>query len=254
MVENQHANDRALELFEHTERRELRPKAGNGPAEEDRTYRVVPTGTGFVRVLIAENGRAIPVAEHRKGLLEVQKALEDVLDSNNPRAREDFAKRDRRVRERSALIDAVREAYVVSWSGSEQRDGHTLQKFKLEPNPAYKPKTRTMEFMSHTRATIWVDQQSASLVQIEGEVVSDVSFGAGIGKVYRGATLFIRQEEIQPDVWLPEYYQTDYTARKLFFVSETHERIITTNYRRIGSPAEALAEIKRELASPSARP
>ncbi|HET9402153.1 MAG TPA: hypothetical protein VFO34_14505 [Candidatus Acidoferrales bacterium] len=247
MVENQHASDHALEVFERTERRELRPRAGNGPTDEDRSYRVVPTGTGFVRVLVAENGRPVSAADYRKGMLELQKALEDVLDSNNPRAHDDFAKRDRRTRERTTLIDAVREAYIVTSIGTELRDGHTLQKFRLEPNPAYRPKTRTMEFMSHTRATIWVEEKSASLAQIGGEVVSDVSFGAGIGKVYRGATLFMRQQEVQPGVWLPEYYQTDYTARKLFFVSETHERITTVNYRRIGPPAEALAEIKREL-------
>lgn len=251
MVENQHTNDHALELFERTERRELRPHAGDVHAEDDRTYRVVPTGTGIVRVLTRDHERAVSPAEYRKQMLDLEKSLEDVLDSGNPRARDDFAKRDRRIRERTALIDATREAYIVTWIGREPRGGHTLEKFRLDPNPAYKPRTRTMEFMSHTRATIWVDSESGNLAQIQGEVISDVSFGAGIGKVYRGATLFMRQEEITPGIWQPTYYQTDYTARKLFFVFETHERITTTNYHRIGPPEQALAEIRRELAAPA---
>lgn len=249
MVENQHANDRALELFERTERRELRPRAGDVPPEDDRTYRVVPTGTGMVRVQTQDRGRAVPASEYRKQMLDLERALEDVLDSGNPRARDDHAKFDRRTRERTELIEATRDAYIVSWAGRDQRGTHLLDKFRLEPNPAYKPRTRTMEFMEHTRATIWVDERSANLAQIEGEVISDVSFGAGIGKVYRGGKLFLRQDELVPGIWLPTYYQTDFTGRKLFFIFETHERILTSNYRRIGPPAEALAQIKRELAT-----
>ena len=253
MIENQHVNDRALEIYERVERRELRPHAGDVPADEDRTYRIVPTGTGTVRVQTQDHGRAVPPAEYRKQMTDLVQALEAVLDSKNPRSRDDFAKRDRRTRERSEIIDATREAYTATWLGREQRASHVLLKFRLDPNPAYKAHTRAMEFMSHTRATIWIDEKSSNLVQLEGEVVSDVSFGAGIGKVYRGGKLFMRQDEVEPGIWLPTFYQTDFTGRKIFFLFETHERIITTAYRKIGPPAQALAEIKRELASTGGR-
>jgi len=250
---NQHADDAALAMFERIERRQSREHSSDTTLSEDKTFRVIPTGTGYWRVLIEDRGRPIPVADYREQMANVQRALEMTNDPANfdmRRARERF---NARLKNRAGLISAMRDAFFFNWLGRETRDGRTLLKLRLEPNPNYKPASRETELFLHASATVWADEATAHVVRMEAELTSDFAVGGGLlGKVYRGSRMTLEQTEVAPGVWMPAVYQYDFSGRKFFFGFEIHERTEANRYERVGPPSEALALVRRELsASPT---
>ena len=248
VIASQHHDDAAIELYERIERQLVR-KGGHdsGPAE-DKTFRVVPTGTGTLRVQTAENRRPIDAELYRKQLRELEQALLNSLNPNVPRHKQVQEKFARRQRERAESVEATRNAFLYTWLGRETRDGRVLAKFRLEPNPAYKPTSRTTSLFAHVRGTAWVDEAAGQLARIEVEVFRNISFGGGVlGKVYRGSRVAMEQADVAPGIWLPVRYAYDFMGRKFLFGFELHEITEASNYHRIGPPEEALAAIRREL-------
>ncbi len=247
---HQHANDAALEYFERVERRLSRTNDGSNRVETLKRIRVVPTGTGNALITLEDQGRAADPAAIRNQMDQLAKTLATSMDASNAETKRLRERLARRARDRSELIDAIRQAFVFTWMGREERDGRTLVKFHLDPNPAYKAPSRTTEMFRHAVATMWVDESAAQVARLDAEISSDISFLGGIaGKIYHGGHFFIAQAEVEPGVWLPTYSQTDLTARRLFTTSEYHLVTEAGHYRRIGPPEQALAAIRREMAS-----
>ena len=255
VIANQHRTDAQIEFYERIERRQVRKAAAAARPVEDKTFRVVPTGTGIIRAQVEENGRPVDAALYRRQLLDVEHALAAALRPSDPRQRQAIAKHERRVRERTALVDALRRAYRATWLGREQRNGRALAKIQLEPDPAFQPFSRTAEYLTHARATVWIDEAAGALVRVEAEIFRDISIGAGIlAKIYRGSRIVMEQTEVAPGLWLPARYDYSFTGRKFLFGFSLFETTTNSSYRRIGPPAEALAAIRRELASPPTLP
>jgi hypothetical protein len=247
---NQNADDEALQLFQRVERRIIHDRDMSSNAGEDRTVRIIPTGAGSARVTLAEHGRpAEPTAIHSQMLI-TERMLEAAADSTNPQTKRDREKIERRSRDRRDLVNAIRDAFVFTWMGREVRQGRTVAKYHLDPNPNYKPTSIKTEYLRHATATAWVDEKSAQLVRLDAVLVTDISFIGGIaGKVYKDGHAVIEQSEVEPGVWLPTLYQYDFTVRKFLFNSEIHERVEASQYKRIGPPAQALTAIRREMAT-----
>ena len=254
VVANQHRNEAALEQYERIERRQTRKKEQDTALSEDRTFRVVPTGTGVVRVATEENGRPVDAELYRRSLRDLEQALVIALDPDDPRQKKAVEKARKRARERAELTDAVLQAFTFTWLGRESRSGRAAAKLLLEPNPDYHPVSRNAALFKRVRATAWVEESSAQLMRIEAEMIRDFSIGGGlVGKVYRGGRFVMDQAEVAPGVWLPPRYQYDFDGRKFLFPFSVHEQTEAGRYHRIGSPSQALAEIRRELNSvPSA--
>lgn len=247
---NQHRDDDALELYERLERRSLRQSAKDSSSSDNKTWRVIPTGTGTVRVLVEDAGKPADPALYRKQLLDAAQALKNSTNPNLSRQKQDEEKFARRKRERIALVDAAKDAFVFTFLGREERNGRTLLKFSAEPNPNYKPTSRNTSFFANVRAVGWVDEASSQIVRFDAEIFKDISVGGGIlGKVYRGGRFVLEQAEVAPGIWLPTLYQFDFDGRKFFFSFDVHETTEASRYRHIGPPREALAVIRRELNS-----
>ncbi len=248
VIANQHRNDAALEEYERIERRLVRKNASDQTPAEDRTFRVIPAGTGTVRVQVEERGQPVDAEFYRRQLRSVEWALVWALNPGEHKQKQRVEKAARRSRERGELVDAVRDAFRFSWLGRETRNARTLVKLQLEPNPAFKPASRHTSFLTAVRATIWLDEAAGQLVRLEAELARDFSVGAGVlGKVYRGGRFVMEQAEVASGVWLPTSYEYNFTARKLLFGFEVHELTEVSHYHRIGPPQEALAAIRREL-------
>lgn len=250
VIASQHRNDAALEQYERTERRQLR-KSGQGAAPaDDRTFRVVPTGTGILRVQVEENGQPVDAQVYRRQLRELEHTLASALDANQPRQKQAAAKFAKRQRERAEMVDAVRDAFQLTWLGRETRNGRALAKLALDPNPNYKPASRNTSLFLRVRATIWVDEAAGQLARVEAELIRDIRFGGGvIAKVYRGGRFVLEQAEVAPGAWLPTRYDYNFEGRKFLFGFELHELTEASHYRRLGPPAEALLAIRRELSN-----
>ena len=258
VVASQHRNDQALAEYERRERQIARKDDGKERITDDKLYRVFPTGTGTVRVLMEENSKAVKPEAYEKGLRSVEGALENALQPNLPKQREAIAKWEKRVRERRELLDAIAQAFRATWLGHETLNGRTLAKLQLEPNPEYKPHSRNTSMLTHVRATVWVEEKNAHLVRVEAEIFEDIPVGGGfLGKVYKGGRFEMEQVEVAPGVWLPARYTYDFDGRKFIFPFSMNETIEARNYRRLGPPEQALATLRRELrngGSSTARP
>jgi hypothetical protein len=249
-ITDQHQDDVAIDGYERIERHVVRTSATAGRITEDKTYRVVPTGSGTLKLLIKDGGKPVSQAEYLRQLRAWEQILEIAVNPHDPRERADHEKWQKRMKDRETLVEAARHAYHATWLGRETRNGHVYAKLLLEPNPQFQPRSRSSEILTHARATIWIDEASGQLARGDAEIIKDISFGGGIlGKIYRGGRFQMEQSEIAPGVWFPTRYQYDFMGRKFLFGFEVHEYTETTHYRRLGTPQEALASVRRELQS-----
>ena len=247
-IANQHNNDAALWLYERIERRQIRKNPADATPAEDKTFRVVPAGTGNARALVEENGKPVDAALYRKQLADVQQGLTSAADPEKPGRKQELEKFAKKMRERAELVDAIRDAFRFSWADRETHQGRALAKLNFEPNPEFRAASRSTSFFLHVRGALWIDESAAQVVRIEAEVFSDISFVGGIaGKVYRGSRFTMEQAEIAPGVWLPTLYDYNLGGRKFLFGFEIHERTEVSQYRRIGPPSEAAALIRKEI-------
>jgi len=254
VIATQHHTDREIELYERIERRQVRKSAVAAPYE-DKTFRVVPTGTGVIRAQVEEGGRVVEAAEYWQQLRDVEHALALALRPEEASQRRAVAKHERKVRERRELVDALRKAYRSTWLGRESRNGRTLAKMQLEPDPSFRPFSRTAEYLTHARTIVWLDEAAGALVRLEAEIFRDIAIGGGIlAKIYSGSRIVMEQSEAAPGLWLPIRYEYSFTGRKFLFGFSLYETTTISNYRRIGPLTEALAAIRQELAGRAALP
>jgi hypothetical protein len=245
----QHRDDAVLNTYERIERQIARAGA-DSHVTEAKTYRVVPTGSGTLRLLIKEGEKPVSQETYIRQLRAWQEVLTIAVNPDDPREKTAEEKQRKKMKDRAEFVDAARDAFHVSWSGRETHDGRTYAKLILEPNPQFRPKSRSQELLTHARATIWIDESSGHLARGEAEIIRDISFGGGIlGKIYRGGHFSMEQSEVTPGIWLPRRYQYDFVGRKLFFGFEVHESTEVRHYQKIGGPKEALAIVRQDIQS-----
>ena len=248
LVANQHRNDTAIEEYERIERQVSRTGGDSPRVLEDRTFRVVPTGSGTMKLLLKTDATPVDPAEYRKQLQAWADVLALMLKPEDPRAKTASAKFEKKRQDRAELVDAARQAFAITWTGQENRNGRLCDVLDLQPNPNFHPHSLFQEAMTHVVAKIWVDHSANQLVRAEARLQRDISFGGGIlGKLYRGGVFSLEQSEVSPGVWLPSRYQYDFTARKFLFTFEEHQYIEASQYHRDGPPKQALAIAQNEL-------
>ena len=249
LIANQHRNEQFLDEYERIER-QVDQTAGMTPKVlEDRTYRIVPTGTGTMKILVSDRGKPADPAEYRKQLQLWEQTLELALKPNDSRAKTAYAKFEKKKKDRAELINSMKEGLLRKWIGQETISGHLCDVIQLDPNPEFHPHSTLQEAITRVTAKVWVDHTATQIVRAEAHVTRDISFGGGIlGKLYRGGVFAFDQSEVAPGVWLPTRYQYDYTARKFLFTFDQHQWIEVSRYRRVGPPKEALALLQSELA------
>ncbi|HKV05301.1 MAG TPA: hypothetical protein VJO53_09370 [Candidatus Acidoferrales bacterium] len=250
LLANQHGDDAALELYERVERHVDRSGDPNPRTLADKTYRMVPNGSGTQRIVLRIGDKPVEPAEYNEQMEALEGVLRTMANSSDPRAKAAYAKRAKRDKDRADFLDAMKEAFIPKWLGSETRNGRACDVFELDPNPSFHPRSMFQDALTHVTAKIWVDHETTQLARGEARVMRDVSFGGGIlGKLYRGSVVTIEQEPVAPGVWLPTHYQYDFAGRKFLFSFQQHALIDVTRYRRVGPPKEALQIVQNELAN-----
>jgi len=250
IIANQKKSDAALDLYERTERVEVRKISGEPHSAEAKITRVVPAGTGMVKIPIGPDGKAADAEMYRSALEKLEHALE-LVASGDRSQRDGLEKYAKRKKDRTDLIDATRNAFLYTFVEREPRGGLMLSKYSMLPNPAYKPTTRTTAIFAKVHGFVWIDEDSGQLARVEGEVTEDISLGLFLAKVYKGSHFMQEHYEMAPGLWLPSFSQYDFDGRKFFSSFSIHERTFYSNYRYIGPPKEALVTIRAELGKTS---
>lgn len=244
-IANQHKDDAAIYDYERVERKVV---FKGGSISSDETYRLVPTGTGHLSLLLRRGNKPVGMTRYRKELKNWESVLEHAIDPNDPREQHSERVQRRRDRKRAKLIDAIGNAYHFTWLGEKMVDGRTLVHIALDPNPAFQPTSRETEMLAHARATVWIDEQAAQLVS--GRAVITSSFSAGIGlfsEIDSGGWFEIEQREVAPGLWLPTRTEYSVHGRLLVFPFSDHKLTETGRYRYVGTPDQALALARKEI-------
>src|ERR1700680_1712765 len=127
MVENQHRNDQAIEEYERVERVVTLKDGENSEVVSDRTERVLPSGTGTMRLQTAQSSPPVSPELHRRELEYAVGALDRFLHTNY-RMKQELTKFEKRRRDRAELLDAAAKAFRITWVGRETRGSRALAK------------------------------------------------------------------------------------------------------------------------------
>ena len=246
VIANQKKAEAALEVYERVERVETRKSPTDPSPPSIKTTRVIPSGTGMVKIPVGPDGTPGDSAVYRSGLESLARALA-LLANDRGSQRDALEKYAKKKKERNDLIDATHNAFLFTFLTRDPRGDLMLAKYKMDPNPAFKPTSRFTSIFPKVRGFVWIDEASGELARIEGEVTDDISVGLFLGKIYKGSHFMQERYEFQPGLWLASFSQYDFDGRKLFSSFSMHERTLYTNYRYIGPPQEALAAIRQEL-------
>jgi hypothetical protein len=251
VLANQKKSDRALNFYERIERVETRKSATDATAGEIKVSRVIPAGTGVDHIPVGPGGEPPNREAYNKELVKLERALSWAADDGRAQ-RDAYEKIAKKQKERDELIDAARTAFLFTLISTETRDGRTLFKYSLEPNPNFKPASRAASVFTKVHGFVWIDPAAGELARIDGEVTGDISIGLFLAKIYKGSRFLQDRYEMAPGLWLPSYSQYDFDGRKLFSSISVHERTYYSRFRRIGPPKEALAIIRAELSKSGA--
>ena len=250
LLENQHRDDDALEEYERVEHQVDRTSGASPRVLEDKFFRIVPTGSGNMKILLREDGKDVDAAAYHQQLLAWRDVLELMLKRDDPRTKNALAKAQKKKQDRLDLLDATQHAFLQNWMAPETINGHLCDVIDLTPDPSFHPKNILQEAMRHITARIWVDRNEIQLARAEAHVTNDFSVGGGLlGKLYKGGVFSFEQVEVAPGVWLPMHYQFDYSARKFVFLVDEHQLIDVSQYRHDGPPKDAIILVQKELAS-----
>jgi hypothetical protein len=246
VIANQKKGEIALDLYERIERVETRKNASDPAPPAIKVSRVIPSGTGMFRIPVGEDGKPRDSAAYRADLENLARSLAQLVNDAGSQ-RDSLAKYAKKKKDRNDLIDATHSAFLFTLLANEPRGDRTLSKYKMEPNPTFKPTSRFTSIFLKVRGFVWIDEASGELARLEGEVTDDISVGLFLGKIYKGSHFMQERYEFQPGLWLASFSQYDFDGRKVFSSFSLHERTFYTNYRYIGPPKEALAAIRQEL-------
>jgi hypothetical protein len=246
VIANQKKGDAALDVYERVERVETRKNPTDAAPPAIKILRVLPSGTGMFRIPVGEGGKLKDSAAYRADLESLARALAQLINDKGSQ-RDALEKYAKKRKERNDLIDATHKAFLFTLVASEPRGDRALAKYKMEPNPAFKPTSRFTSIFPKVRAFVWIDEEAGELARIDGEVTEDISVGLFLGKIYKGSHFMQERYEFLPGLWLPSFSQYDFDGRKLFSNFSIHERTFYSNYRYLGPPKEALATIRQEL-------
>ncbi len=246
IIANQKKGEAALDFYERIERVETRKNPSDPAPASIKISRVIPSGTGMFRIPVGDDGKPKDFAAYRADLENLARALA-LLVNDGRSQREALEKYAKKKKDRNDLIDATHNAFLFTLIANEQRGERALSKYKMDPNPAFKPTSRFTSIFPKVRGLVWIDETSGELARIEGDVTEDISVGLFLGKIYKGSHFMQERYEFLPGLWLTSFSQYDFDGRRFFSSFSVHERTFYSNYRYIGLPKEALAAIRQEL-------
>ena len=238
--------EQALYLYERIERVEDRKSASDSNPADVKVSRVFPAGTGIAHIALGPDSAPANEAAYRNELEKLLNTLTWAAASGKQQ-REAYEKVNKRQKERSDLIDQTRNAFIFTFLGQETRGDRTLSKFRMEPNPNYKPTSRSATIFAKVRGFVWLDDTSGQLARVQGDVTEDISFGLFLGKIYKGSHFMQERYEFAHGIWLPTYSQYDFDGRKFFSQISIHQKTFASRYRRVGPPADAIPLVREEL-------
>jgi hypothetical protein len=203
---------------------------------------VVETPHGWIRRLLAVNGKPLTPQDQAKDDAQLHKLL---TDAGEQRKNQEATRND--VRQAQELLKMLPDAFLYTYAG---RSGGVV-KLNFRPNPKFHPQSRKAAVFHDMVGSLWLNMKQQRLAGIQGHLNQEVKFAGGLlGHLDKGGTFDVKQTQIAPGIWDVTYMNVQMNGKALFFKTiAVREKDIRSNYRRVPSNltlAQAAKLVKKE--------
>jgi hypothetical protein len=175
------------------------------------TRSVIETPEGRADRIVLFRDEPLTLEQQEKQEHRLKKLLSD-RDAKKSELQDQKAETQRRIR----MVQAFPKAFFFDFIGREKG----LLHFDFFPNPEFSPKDRENQMYRGMEGTLWIEPRQERLVQIQGKLVKDVSFGWGIlGRLSKGGIYEIAQTQLSPGTWRITSLNVDVKGRILLLNS-----------------------------------
>jgi hypothetical protein len=218
-----HENDPAEHRIKYMYLSEERSERTGGHLWSER---VAETALGKVRMLLAEDGKALSperIAAERARLADIA-AHPDAFQK-----REQAMKNDEQHAEQ--MLALLHKAFLFDEpraDGSDVRIGY-------RPDPAYQPKTMEEKVLHAMSGAVLVDERTMQLHRIEGKMPTDVSMGFGLlGVVHAGSSFTTTHEMAPGGEWKDALVNTAIDGKAMLFKEiGRNEHVVHSEFKRL---------------------
>jgi hypothetical protein len=177
--------------------------------DQSRTDIIIETRKGNLKRLLAQNGR--PLAQKQRQ--QEDERIEELI--RNPRDLEEEAHKEKDDLQKTwNLFKFLPDALLFT---RESSDGQLIR-LSFRPNPNFNPPTLESRIFRVLQGSILVDGGQKRLIELRAVMSRDLEFVWGIfGKLRKGGSLDLRQEQIEPGCWVMTSLNVQVTGRAWFF-------------------------------------
>jgi hypothetical protein len=207
------------------------------------TRSVIETSEGRADRIVQFADEPLSSEQQAKQERRLKKLLSD-HDAVKNELQDQKAETQRRIR----MVKAFPRAFFFDFVGRE----NGLLRFEFRPNPEFSPKDRETQMYRGMEGKVWVEPVHERIVQVQGKLVKDVSFGWGIfGHLNKGGIYEISQTQLSPGVWRITTLNVDVKGRMFFLNSfRFARRESNSHFRAVSASLTYPAAVQTLLASP----
>lgn len=232
--------DAILENYSYTEFRVEREldKNGNLTVKESEKKSLTFYKGYRISRLIEKNGKPLSPSDQEKEDRDVAKQVADIEKRIAEKERKEIAKRDTNSGtggqpngegQRITIADALKGSLLVN-PRRERFRGIDVIVFDYEPNPAFKPQTRTEKLFALCTGAVWVDAKTKQVVRLDAVLTQ--SAGNFLAAARKGASFSLENELVNNEIWLPSQADINLSIRILFAGININNLIKYGDYKR----------------------
>lgn len=214
-IESQ-VNDQSLWRY-----REVHEESG-----KKKLFDVVQTKDGEIQRLLALNGQQLSGKQRQAEDQHIQTLVA------HPQQLQQLKKKQHDDAEQMrSLLRMFPEAFLFQDGGPQGN----LIKINFSPNPKFHPSTRPAQVFHHLSGNLLVDPKQKHIVEINGQLVSEVKFGGGIlGHLDKGGTFTVKQQDVGSGHWEMTAMDIRMNGKALFFKTlAVRERETNSDFQRL---------------------
>ena len=191
--------------------------------------------------LIAVNGRTLNEQERKTEDERIASLL------NSPRRlKKEEREEHEDAKQARELLKLIPDAFVFQ---KEALEGDLI-KLRFTPNPGFHPAGHEAQVFHHMEGTLTLNLKQKRLAEINGQLTSEVKFGAGLlGHLDKGGTFVVKQQEVAPGYWEMAMLDVKMEGKALFFKTiGVRQKEIDSEFQRVPSSAtiQQVAEMTKD--------
>jgi hypothetical protein len=185
--------------------------------------------------LLAVDGKPLTAQQSAVEEKRIEKLLTD-RDLLNKRHQQ----QDEDAKQAATILKILPDAFLFE---QERNDGERIT-LKFSPNPAFHPSGFAAQVLHHLKGTLKLDLRQKRLVEISGQLETEVKFfGGALGHLDKGGTFFVKQQEIIPGYWEMTTMDVRMDGKALLFKTiSVRTKEIDTDFHRV-SPDTSIQQV-----------